>query len=99
MKSPLPDETSVLVFSWVELLGCLAVLVPPPRLHAVQYLSRVPRLPSPILCLEPPFDPLAIQRFIPFFCISSAETTSERSCCYSTWDKDLRAWCLAWTRW
>ena len=39
MKSPWPDGTSVLVFNGVELIGRLAALVPPPKLHAVRYFG------------------------------------------------------------
>ena len=39
MKHPWPDGTSILVFSGEELIGRLAALVPPPRLHSVRYFG------------------------------------------------------------
>lgn len=75
MKTPWPDGTSVLVFNGVELIGRLAALVPPPRLHAVRYFGIfAPNAKLRPLVVPKPLKP----KPSPACCILSDDTEKSR---------------------
>ena len=75
MKTPWPDGTSVLVFNGVELIGRLAALVPPPKLHAVRYFGIfAPNAKLRPLVVPKPLKP----KPSPACCILSDDTEKSR---------------------